>query len=96
MDETQKIVNEQELVSQVLSHQGWKVIERKFLDQIKKLQSIYGLKGKTAKEKIESIQINEGVVEALLAFYSDVTGTAEQFELNKDLTNKKSYLHRDE
>lgn len=95
MDDTQKIITEQELVSQVISHEGWKVIEKKFLDQIKKLQSIYGLKGKTAKEKIESIQINEGVVEALLSFYADVTGTAEQFELNKDLRKKDSYIQRD-
>lgn len=96
MDETQKIVNEQEQVAMLLSHEGWKIVERKFLDQIKKLQSIYGLKGSTAAEKVKSLQINEGVVEALLSFYADVTGTAEQFELNKDLVKKKSYIHRDE
>lgn len=94
MNETKKVLSDQEKVKSLISHDGWPILEQKFMAQIKELQSISSIKGSNATEKMRSLAANEKAVEMMLTWFDSVVGLAEQHDLIES-TKRESFIHRD-
>lgn len=80
--ETQKILTEQQLLSEVTSHQGWAVARRIFSDKILELQNVFDIETATPTTMFRDMQARKKAVEILWAILQEVEGAKDVVETN--------------
>ena len=88
--ETREITEEQRKLQELTKSEGWGVARGKLIEYIMDMQSVMNITAKTGEEAIIDIKARMTVVESLNNWLSEIEGTAQQYESNKELiTNKK-------
>lgn len=88
--ETKRILEEQQLLSEVLNHHGWKIARQKFTDKILALQNAFEIESATPTTMLRDLQARKKATEILFAFLRELEGAGDVIHENQDL--KKSYV----
>lgn len=98
--DTTKLNQEGEETVNFISSEGWRLAKRKLLERVSNLDTIRGLKGKTAEEKIIDIKVRGMVIDMILEWIDEIEGAS---EMQKEQTRKvlaeirdEDYIQRDE
>jgi hypothetical protein len=86
--ETQKIYDEGQAISDLVTSRAWKYIEQKFTDKIMDLQNIFNITGTTPAAIAKDIQVRQLAVKYMYDLLRDIKGSAEAHEGNKALTQE--------
>ena len=91
--ETRQLLGEQDLIRQIVSHDGWKYIRQRFLDKLLDLQNSFNIDTtKTPTTIARELSINKKAHEVLTEFWQNIEGTAAEAVENKDVGKDKSYI----
>lgn len=88
-NETKQILTEQQLISEVTSHQGWAIVRRILADKILALQNVFDIETASPTTMFRDMQARKKATEILWAFLQEVEGAKDVVDANKD---KQSYI----
>lgn len=88
--ETKRILEEQQLLSEVLNHNGWKIARQKFADKILALQNAFDIETATPTTMLRDLQARKKATEILWSFLRELEGSGEVVTENRDL--KKTHV----
>ena len=89
-NETEQILSEQQLLKDLVSHQGWGVARRIIADKILELQNAFELEDKTATAMLQDLRARKKAASILWAFLKEIEGGASQSTDNAQAT--KSHI----
>jgi hypothetical protein len=92
--ETKRILEEQQLLSEVLNHQGWSIARQKFTDKILALQNAFDIESATPTTMLRDLQARKKATEILFAFLRELEGAVDVVIANKDI--HKTYIINNE
>ncbi len=87
-NETKIVLNEQQLLSEVTNHEGWKIVERKYNEFKESLRDSFDLDTKTATSMLKDLQARKYCYLLMEKWMSEIKGSAEVVENNKQGVDK--------
>lgn len=88
--ETKRILGEQQLLSEVLNHQGWGIARRILTDKILSLQNAFEIESATPSTMLRDLQARKKATEILFSFLRELEGSQEVMTNNQEV--KKSFI----
>lgn len=89
-NETKQILSEQQLLKDLVGHQGWSVARKILADKILELQNAFNIDDRTATTMLQDLRANKKASQILWSFLKEIEGTAAQSDDNVEKT--KSYI----
>lgn len=88
--ETKRILEEQQLLSEVLNHAGWRIAEKLITDKILGLQNAFEIESATPTTMLRDLQARKKASEILFDFLRELKGAGDVTVEQKDI--KKRYV----
>jgi hypothetical protein len=73
-NETKNILTEQQLLSEVTSHQGWGIVRRIFAEKIESLQNAFNIDTATPTIMLRDLQASKKATEILWKVLEEIEG----------------------
>ncbi len=89
--ETKQILTEQQLLSEVINHQGWSIVEKKFNEFTESLKNAFDLENKSATTMLKDLQARKYAYVLLQQWMNEIKGSSEVV-LNNKPTLGKSFI----
>ncbi len=87
--ETRKVLTDQEKIKLLTEHEGWNIVRAKFLDECAKLLNIADINvTNPTMNLVSEIGMRQLAAAKILSIINDVIGTAQQYDMNKTLTEQ--------
>lgn len=90
--ETKKIVSEQDMLRELVGHQGWKVARKKMSEKILDLQDAFKIDDRTATAMLNDLRVRKKAAQILFEFLQEIEGTAQQAEDNAFLESNRKHI----
>lgn len=87
--ETKQILSEQQLLSEVTSHQGWSIVRRIFTEKILALQNAFDIETANATTMLRDLQARKKATEILWGILQEIEGAKAVVETQEV---KKSFI----
>jgi|ERR1035437_2707236 hypothetical protein len=95
--EDKVVLDDQGKLQDLVSHAGWGVARKKFVERILELQSVSEytdfLDRMDPTKLLIAMKVDKKVAEVLYDFLAEIEGTAQQ-GVESAVTNKKSYIYK--
>lgn len=91
--DTKKVLTDQDLLRELVSHQGWKVARKILAEKILDLQNAFNIDERTATTMLRDLQARKYAATLLFDLIREIEGTAAQAEDNKELKSTKSHIY---
>lgn len=91
--ETSEIYNEQKVLQQLVGHEGWSIVRRKFRERQALMKDAFEVDDTDEKAMLLDLKIRKAVHQLLEEILQDIEGTASQAVDTKAIDDK-SYIVR--
>jgi len=91
-NETKKIISEQDMLRELVGHQGWQVARRIIADKILNLQDAFAIEDKTATAMLNDLRVRKKAAQILFDFLKEIEGTAQQSQDNESLVENRKHI----
>lgn len=91
-NETKQIISEQEMLRELVSHQGWQVARRIFVNKVLELQDAFSIEDKTATAMLNDLRVRKKSAQTLFDILKEIEGTAQQSQDNESLVENRKHI----
>jgi len=90
--ETKQILSEQEMLRELVGHQGWQVARKIMAEKILDLQDAFKIEDRTATAMLNDLRVRKKAAQILFDFLKEIEGTAQQSQDNKILGSNREHI----
>ncbi len=95
-NETNKILSEQDMLRELVGHQGWVVARKILLDKILELQDAFQIEDKTATAMLNDLRARKKASRIIYDWLKEIEGTAQQSQDNINLESNRKHIVKEE
>jgi len=90
--ETKEIISNEKLISEIINHQGWKLVRERFIESILDLQNAFNLDDSDAQKFLIDVKARKIATTLLYDFLKQIEGSTEV--VNDNFNTKDTHIVR--
>lgn len=92
-NETKKVLSNQDILRELVGHQGWPILRSLIAEKILDLQDAFKIDDRTATTMLNDLRARKKAAQILFDVLQEVEGTATQAEDNAVLNSNRKHIY---